>query len=113
MNASQSFLFATLHVVNMALGILQTLILVWAVLSWFIFFTHQSSFRWRHRKLYDIIEQIYGMLSLMFRPILRPFRRILPPSKTGGIDWSPLLLLLAISFLQFFLNSWAGSWFRG
>ena len=113
MNPGTSFLIATLHVVNMVFSILQTLIFVWVILSWFILFTHQSSFRWRHRKLYDVIEMIYGMLSATFRPLLKPFRRLLPPHKTGGIDWSPLLLLLAISFLQVFFNSLTASLFRG
>jgi YggT family protein len=37
-------------------------------------------------------------------PILRPFRRILPPRKTGGIDFSPLLVILVIVFLKVFLS---------
>jgi uncharacterized protein YggT (Ycf19 family) len=112
MNARYSFLFAALRVFNIAVDILQTMIFVWVILSWFIFFTHQSSFRWRHRKLYDVIEQIHNILTLTIRPLLRPYRRLLPQHKTGGIDWSPILLLLTLWFLQYFLNLWAGSMFR-
>jgi uncharacterized protein YggT (Ycf19 family) len=36
----------------------------------------------------------------MTYPFLRPFRRLIPPHKTAGIDWSPLLLLLAIFVLR-------------
>jgi len=36
----------------------------------------------------------------MTYPFLRPFRRILPPWKTAGIDWSPLLLLLVIFIIR-------------
>jgi len=36
--------------------------------------------------------------------MLRPFRKILPPRKTGGIDFSPLLLLLLILFIKVFLS---------
>jgi uncharacterized protein YggT (Ycf19 family) len=36
--------------------------------------------------------------------MLRPFRKILPPGRTGGIDFSPLLLLLLILFLKVFLS---------
>jgi uncharacterized protein YggT (Ycf19 family) len=39
-------------------------------------------------------------MSRMTYPFLRPFRRILPPHKMGGIDWSPLLLLLAIYLIR-------------
>ena len=36
----------------------------------------------------------------MTHPFLKPFRRLLPPYKTAGIDWSPLLLLLAIFIIR-------------
>jgi len=38
-------------------------------------------------------------------PILRPFRKILPPQKTGGIDLSPILVILLILFLKVFLSN--------
>jgi len=37
-------------------------------------------------------------------PILRPFRRILPPRRTGGIDFSPIFVILLIFFLKSFLS---------
>ena len=94
-----------LSTIDLALGILSSLIFVWAIMSWFIFFTYQSSFRWRHRRFYNVIQQIYDILSRTFAPILRPFRRILPPHKTGGVDWSPMLLFLAIYFLRYVLRA--------
>ena len=36
-------------------------------------------------------------------PLFRPFRRLLPPSRTGGIDLSPLLVLLIIFLLTRFV----------
>ena len=33
-------------------------------------------------------------------PLLRPFRRLLPPSKAGGFDLSPILLLLVVSLAR-------------
>jgi len=33
-------------------------------------------------------------------PVLAPVRRLLPPWKTGGLDLSPLIVLLAIQFVQ-------------
>ena len=44
--------------------------------------------------------QINDLLSRMAYPFIRPFRRILPPHKTAGIDWSPLLLLLVIFIIK-------------
>jgi YggT family protein len=38
-------------------------------------------------------------------PILRPFRKILPPRRTGNIDFSPILVILLILFIKVFLRS--------
>jgi YggT family protein len=79
-------------------------ILVWVVISWILFFVSQTSFRMRHRAFYNILSQLNDFFTRATNPILRPFRRLLPPSKTGGIDWSPLLLLLALYMIQTFLR---------
>jgi YggT family protein len=36
-------------------------------------------------------------LIAMTEPLLRPIRRVLPPS--GAVDWSPLVLMLGLGFL--------------
>lgn len=46
-----------------------------------------------------IVRFLWGVTEPMFRP----FRRLLPPSRTGGIDVSPLLVLLLIYLLTRFL----------
>jgi YggT family protein len=46
-----------------------------------------------------IVRFLWGVTE----PIFRPFRRLLPPSRTGGIDVSPLLVLLLIYLLTRFL----------
>jgi len=33
-------------------------------------------------------------------PLLEPFRRIVPPENLGGLDLSPLFLMLLIGFIQ-------------
>src|SRR5205823_7080574 len=83
-------------VIDTILAIIQWTVIIWVVLSWIVFFASQSSFRWRNRGAYNLLSQINDLLSRMAYPFIRPFRRILPPHKMGGIDWSPLLLLLAI-----------------
>ena len=40
------------------------------------------------------------MYEAFYRLTGPPFRRLLPPHKTAGIDWSPMLLLLAIFILE-------------
>ena len=33
-------------------------------------------------------------------PVLAPVRQLLPPWKTGGLDLSPLIVLIAIQFVE-------------
>jgi len=46
-----------------------------------------------------IVRFLWGVTE----PLFRPFRRLVPPSKTGGIDISPLLVLLLIYLLTRFV----------
>jgi YggT family protein len=69
----------------LALTIVQWLIIVTALISWVS---------------PDPRNPIVRFLYRATEPILRPFRRILPPSRTGGIDFSPLLVILLIFFIK-------------
>src|SRR3954471_20463404 len=82
------------------LDVIQWLVFVWVILSWIVFFTRQSSFRWKPKQFYNILQRRDEIRTRMTMPMLRPFRRILPPHKTAGIDWSPMLLLLAIFIIR-------------
>lgn len=82
------------------LRVIEWIVLVWVILSWVLFFASQTSFRWRYKSAYVILNQLNDIFTRMTSPFLRPFRRLVPPHKMGGIDWSPLLLLLAIFILQ-------------
>jgi YggT family protein len=82
------------------LRVIEWIVLVWVILSWVLFFAAQTSFRWRYKGAYVILNQLNDIFTRMTSPFLRPFRRLLPPHKMGGIDWSPLLLLLAIYILR-------------
>src|SRR5579859_2396586 len=82
------------------LEFIKWLVIVWVIISWILFFAAQTSFRWRYKTAFHILDQLNEIFSRMTFPFLRPFRKILPPWKTAGIDWSPLLLLLAIFILR-------------
>lgn len=82
------------------LQFIEWLVLIWVIISWILFFASQTSFRWRYRGAYHILNQLNDIFTRMTHPFLKPFRRLLPPYKTAGIDWSPLLLLLAIFILR-------------
>lgn len=82
------------------LQLIEWLVLAWVIISWILFFASQTPFRWRYRAAYNILNQLNDIFTRMTYPFLRPFRRLLPPHKTAGIDWSPLLLLLAIFIIR-------------
>jgi YggT family protein len=80
-------------IVHLLIVILQ--LVVWVIIaqviaSWLVAFGVVNT---RNRGVYMIID----MLDRVTAPILRPIRRILPPF--GGLDLSPLILLLVIDYL--------------
>jgi len=82
------------------LRVIEWIVLTWVIISWLLFFAAQTSFRWRYKSAYVILNQLNDIFTRMTSPFLRPFRRLVPPHKMGGIDWSPLLLLLAIFIIR-------------
>lgn len=79
-------------IVNHAINILQLLIIIDVVLSWI------PEARYRFREVTRVIEKIT-------RPVTDPFRRLAPPSRTGGLDISPMLALFALWIIRQILNS--------
>lgn len=94
----------TIYVVfDAVLGIIYWLVLIWVILSWLMLFASQTSFRWKHRGVFNALVMINDFFTRATHPLLRPFRKLLPPWKTAGIDWSPLLLLITIFAIRYFL----------
>jgi YggT family protein len=89
-NVGGAFLRAVLEVVFAILTVIQWLVIIAAVISWVN---------------PDPRNPIVQFLYRTTEPILRPFRKILPPQRTGGIDLSPLLVILLILFLKVFLSN--------
>ncbi len=48
----------------------------------------------------DPRNPIVLFLRQITEPVLAPVRRMLPPWKTGGLDLSPVIVLLAIQFVE-------------
>jgi YggT family protein len=48
-----------------------------------------------------IVRFLWGVTE----PLFRPFRRLVPPSRTGGIDISPLFVLAIIYGVRVFIIS--------
>ncbi len=48
----------------------------------------------------DPRNPIVMFLRQVTEPVLAPVRRFLPPWKTGGLDFSPLIVILVIQFVE-------------
>jgi YggT family protein len=48
----------------------------------------------------DPRNPIVQFLHRVTEPVLAPVRQLLPPWKTGGLDLSPLIVLIAIEFVR-------------
>ncbi len=48
----------------------------------------------------DPSNPIVRFLRQVTEPVLAPVRRLLPPWRTGGLDLSPLIVLIAIQFVE-------------
>ncbi len=67
------------------------LVIIGAVLSWLISFEIINT---SNRFVYMVVD----LCDRLTEPVLRPIRQFLPD--LGGIDISPVILILALSFLR-------------
>jgi YggT family protein len=82
---------ALLDVVLLALDLYTWVIIAVAVLSWLFAFNVINSNN-------DFVRAVWNGLNALTEPLLRPIRNRLPTM--GGLDISPIILLLLIYFLQ-------------
>jgi YggT family protein len=90
-----AFLVPVFKVLNMALDLYWWVIIVMAVMSWLLAF---DVINMRN----DFVRSVWNGVNALTEPALRPIRRFLPP--IGGMDISPIVLLLLLAFIQMELN---------
>ena len=88
MNVGGSALGAIIDVILYALNALQIIVIIAALISWVS---------------PDPRNPIVRFLYAVTDPLCRPFRRLLPPQRTGGFDLSPIFVILAIYLVSRFL----------
>lgn len=88
-------LIAFFQILDFLLRILGWVIIAQVILSWLIAFNVLNTGSQGLRAFTDALDRILG-------PLYRPIRRILPDF--GGIDFSPLVLLLLIQVLRMLLG---------
>ncbi len=85
-----NFLAALARIIHLVLMLYLWVIIIRAVLSWV-----------NVPSLYPVALVFYRLTE----PVLRPFRRLVPPRKLGGVDISPIIVGLLIVFIDSFLVS--------
>jgi YggT family protein len=88
-------MYALIWLINALLTIAWWIVIIQVIMSWLINFNvinlHQP-----------LVRQIWDGLTRLTEPMYRPIRNFLP--SMGGLDLSPLIVLLGITFLQILFN---------
>jgi YggT family protein len=87
---------AVVWLINQIITLMVIFIIVQAVASWLVAFNVVNP---RNQLVYSILRFLDAVTS----PLLEPFRRIIPT--LGGVDISPIVVLLLLRFAQIAFNS--------
>lgn len=82
---------ALFQLIDTVINIYIWLLIIWAVLSWLVAFNVVNT---SNRLVYLVGD----FLNRVTEPALRPIRRLMPD--LGGIDISPMILILLLIFLR-------------
>lgn len=84
-------MLAILDVVMLALRIYTWLVIAMVIVSWLVAFNVINTRN-------DFVRMVYDFLHRVTEPALARIRRFLPD--LGGVDLSPIVLLLGVFFIQ-------------
>lgn len=79
------------YIIHPLLNLLWIVVLVSVILSWLVSFNVVNVHN-------PFVAMIWRVTTAITEPLLAPIRRVLPP--LGGMDFSPIVLLLLIGFVQ-------------
>ncbi len=92
---SNVFLSTLLWLINALLDLAWFVVIAAVVASWLVAFGVLNTSN-------PLVRQIVRSLDALTDPMFRQIRRIIPP--IGGLDLSPIFVLLGITLLQYFFN---------
>lgn len=92
---------ALLFIFDSLIGLAKLAVIAAAILSWLIAFDVINT---RNRTVYQLVRALNGVVD----PMLRPIRRFLP--SLGGLDISPIILLILLQALQILVDRTVGPW---
>ena len=93
-----------LDILQVLLGVLWWIIFVQAIMSWLIAFNVINTYN-------EYVRAIWQALNRITDPLYRPIRRILPDF--GGLDFSPLIVLLVIMIISRVIIPHIAAWYMG
>lgn len=85
---------ALFGVADLLLRVLMYIIIIQAILSWLVAFNVINTHN-------DFVRSFLGALDRITEPLYRPIRKIMPDF--GGLDFSPIVVLLLIYVLRILL----------
>ena len=88
-------LLSLFQIADLLLQVLMWIIIIQAILSWLVAFNVINTYN-------DYVRGFLAALDRITEPLYRPVRRILPDF--GGIDFSPLVILLLIYIVRMLLG---------
>lgn len=88
-----------IDLINSVIYLINLGLMVWIVLGLLIHFDIVNRYN-------PIVSRIYGTLSQLFEPLLRPIRARIMKYMPNGIDLSPVVLILLLNFIDSALHSW-------
>jgi YggT family protein len=97
-----AILIALFQVIDLVLGLVVWALILSAILSWLVAFNVVNVRN-------QFISTVGNFLYRVTEPMLRPIRRYVPDF--GGVDISPVILILVIYFIRSVLRQWAVSGF--
>jgi len=92
------------YLVDFALEVVIWIVIAYAVLSWLVAFNVVNM---RNRFVY----QATRVLDSLARPLLAPFKRLLP--SMGGMDFSPVILMVLVIGVERYLVPAFFGWLHG
>jgi YggT family protein len=91
-----------LYLINIVVEIVVWIVIASAIMSWLVAF---GVVNMRNQFIRMVAETLYRLTE----PMLRPIRRMLP--NLGGVDISPVVLLVGLYVLRYAINYYFGSAF--
>jgi YggT family protein len=92
-------MLSILTLIDIVLNLYMWCLIIAAILSWL---SYGGVLNTRNRFVYMVSDFLYRITE----PALRPIRRIIP--FVGGLDLSPLVLILGIHLLRMLLREYGG-----